>query len=72
MVTDVVQKLLEVGFGGNRVHHEAVLRSISRQSIQVALERLILLVGLLENDSDVSGIEIESRIWDHTGVVNDL
>jgi len=72
MVADAVQKLLKIGFGRDRVHHEAVLRPVSRQSVQVALERSVLLVRLLENDSDVSGIEIESSIWDHAGVVDDL
>ena len=72
MVADTVQKLLEIGFGRDRVHHEAVLRSVSRQSIQVALERLVLLVRLLKDDGDIGGVEIESCIWDHTGVVNNL
>lgn len=54
------------------MHHEAVLRSVSRQSIQVALERLVMLVRLLKNDSDISGVEIESCIRYDTWIVNDL
>lgn len=54
------------------MHHEAVLRSVSGQSIQIALERLVMLVRLLKDDSDVSGIKIEPCIRYDTGVVNDL
>lgn len=54
------------------MHHETVLRSVSRQGIQTALERLVLLVRLLKNDGDIGSVEIKSLIWDHTGVVNDL
>lgn len=38
VMADVVDKLLEIGFGGNRMHHEAVLRSVSRQRVQVTFE----------------------------------
>lgn len=54
------------------MHHEAVLRSVSGQSIQIALEGLVMLVRLLKDDSDISGIKIESCIRYDTRVVNDL
>lgn len=54
------------------MHHEAVLRSVSGQSIQVTLERFVMLVGLLEDDGDVSGVKIEPCIRYDTGIVNDL
>lgn len=37
VVADFVDELLEIGFGGDRMHHEAVLRSVSRQGVQVTL-----------------------------------
>ena len=72
MVADTIQELLEIGFGRDRVHHETVLRSVSGQSIQVALERLVMLVRLLKDDSDVSGVEIKSCVRYDTGIMNDL
>ena len=54
------------------MHHEAILRPVSRQSIQVALERFVTLVRLLKNDSNISRVEIESCIRYDTGIVNNL
>lgn len=60
MTTHAVDEFLDVGLRRDRVHHEAVLGSVSRQRVEVVLERSVLLVRLLKDDCDVSRVEFES------------
>jgi hypothetical protein len=72
MAAHAVDEFLDVGLGRDRVHHEAVLGSVSRQGVEVLLERLVLFVRLLKDDCNVGRVEFKSCIWDNSRVVDDL